>query len=61
MLLLPFFLKGADQTAGAVDGGRLDLAPFFLGGGSRRYQAQIQELEEAGHGPGRCATADGYF
>ena len=58
MLLLPFFLKGADQTAGAVDGGRLDLAPFFLGGGSRRYQAQIQELEGAGHGLGRRSMGD---
>jgi hypothetical protein len=63
LLSLPFFLKDADQAAGVEDGGQLDLAPFSLDGGGRRCRAQVQELEGAGRGPGRWATADGslYF
>ena len=48
-------------AAGMADGGWLDLARSSFSDGGRQWRAQIQELEEAGHGPGRCATAEGFF
>jgi hypothetical protein len=56
-----FFLKGTVQTLVDVDGGRLDLDRFPLGGGVRRWRVQIQELDEVGCVPGRWATADGFI
>ena len=61
MLILSFFFKDAGCAAGVADGGRLDLARSSLGGGGCQWRAQIQELEGLGRGPGRWATADGFF
>ena len=62
LLLVSFFFKGTEQALGLVGGGRLYLSQPFLGGdGGRHWRAQIQELEEAGRGHGRWATADGFF
>ena len=60
-LSLPFFLKDADQAAGVEDGGQLDLAPFSLDGGGRRWRVVVHELKSLGCSPGRWATADGYI
>ena len=60
-VLVSSFFKGTEQATGMTDGGWLDLARSSFSDGGRQWRAQIQELEEAGHGPGRCATADGYF
>ena len=51
MLLLAFFCKDAELYVGVVVAGRPDLAQFSLGGGSRRWRAQILELEKLGRGP----------
>ena len=62
LLLVSYFFKGTEHALGLVGGGRLDLSQPFLGGdGGRHWRAQIQELEEAGRGSGRWATADGFF
>lgn len=61
MFLLAFFLKGAVQTVGDVDGGWLDLDRFPLGGDVRRRRVQIQELDGVGCDPGRWATAAGFI
>jgi hypothetical protein len=61
MFLLVFFLKGAVQSVGDVDGGRLDLDRFSLGGGVRRRRVQIQELDRVGCDPDRWATADSFI
>ena len=61
MLLLASFLFDAELLVGDVDGGRLDRARSSLGGGSRRWHARIQGLEELGRSTGRRANADGFF
>jgi len=53
LLLVSYFFKGTEHTSGFVDGVWLDLSQPSLGdGGGRHWRAQIQELEEAGRGPG---------
>ncbi|KAG2543311.1 hypothetical protein PVAP13_9NG739177 [Panicum virgatum] len=53
LLLVFYFFKGTEHASGFVDGGWLDLSQPSLGdGGGRQWRAQIQELEEAGRGPG---------
>jgi hypothetical protein len=59
MRFLPFCFKDAGCAAGAMVGGRLDLARSPFGCAGRRWRARIQGLEELGRGPGRWATADG--
>ena len=61
MLLLPFCFKDAGCAADVVDGGRMDLPRCSLGGGVRRWRAQIQEWDGSGRGPGRWATHDGFI
>ena len=61
MLLLPFCFKDAGCAAGAVEGGWLVLPWSSLGGGVRRWRAQIQEQDGSRRGLGRWATADGFI
>ena len=61
MLLLPFCFKDAGGAVGAVEGGWLDLPRSSLGGGVRRWRAQIQEQDGSRRGLGRWATADGFI
>ena len=62
LLLVSFFFKGTEHASGFVDSRWLDLSQPSLGdGGGCLWRSQIQELEEAGRGPGRWATADGFF
>jgi hypothetical protein len=61
MLLLVLFLKGVVQFLGDMDGGRLDLPRFPLGGAVRCRRGWIQELDGVGRSPGRCATAVGFI
>ena len=61
MWVLVSFFKGTELAAGMADGGWLDLGRSSFGGGGCRRRAQIQGLKEAGRGPGRCATAEGFF
>jgi len=49
------------QAVGFVDARWLDLAWLPLGDGGRRWRVRIWELEELGCGPGRWATANGFF
>jgi hypothetical protein len=48
-------------VAGAMVGGRLDLARSSFGGAGHRWRARIQGLEELGRGPGQWATTDGFI
>ena len=58
---LAFCSVDLGQAVGFVDARWPDLAWLPLGDGGRRWRVRIWELEELGCGPGRWATANGFF